>query len=200
MRSISPSGLTASICLPLGPRPPALGKKPRASCRISTSCRACLSCFRSDSVSAASSPSLRPPTAPTAAPAAPPSVQSIHVNPEPPGRRCRADLIRQLQCLSPLLFCVPFPHVEPSCFSHFVIFPCILGLNFYFSTPNIVEGLNRQFRQMTKNKPSFTNDDSLRRMLYLASQRIVKHWHAPCQNSDLILSQLEIMFADRSAG
>ena len=42
-------------------------------------------------------------------------------------------------------------------------------------TTNIIEGLNRQFRQITKNKPSFTNDDSLRRMLYLASQRIMKH-------------------------
>ncbi len=51
-----------------------------------------------------------------------------------------------------------------------------------------------------KNKPSFTNDDSLRRMLYLASQRIVKHWHARCQNWDLVLSQLEIMFADRAVG
>ena len=67
-------------------------------------------------------------------------------------------------------------------------------------TTNIIEGLNRQFRQITKNKPSFTNDDSLRRMLYLASQRIVKHWHARCQNWDLVLSQLEIMFADRKAG
>jgi transposase-like protein len=66
-------------------------------------------------------------------------------------------------------------------------------------TTNIIEGLNRQFRQITKNKPSFTNDDSLRRMLYLAAQRIVKHWHARCQNWDLILSQLKIMFADRSA-
>ena len=42
-------------------------------------------------------------------------------------------------------------------------------------TTNIIEGLNRQFRQITKNKPSLTNDDSLRRMLYLASQRIMKH-------------------------
>ena len=67
-------------------------------------------------------------------------------------------------------------------------------------TTNIIEGLNRQFRQITKNKPSFTNDDSLRKMLYLASQRIVKHWHARCQNWDMVLSQLEIMFADRAAG
>lgn len=28
-------------------------------------------------------------------------------------------------------------------------------------TTNIIEGLNRQFRQITKNKPSFANDDSL---------------------------------------
>jgi len=66
---------------------------------------------------------------------------------------------------------------------------------------NIIEGLNRHFWQITKNKPSFTDDDSLRRMLYLASQWIVKHWHARCQNWDLVLSQLELMFvADRQAG
>ena len=35
-------------------------------------------------------------------------------------------------------------------------------------TMNIIEGLNLQFRQVTKNKPSFTNDESLRKMLYLA--------------------------------
>jgi len=67
-------------------------------------------------------------------------------------------------------------------------------------TTNIIEGLNRQFRQITKNKPSFTNDDSLRRMLYLASQRIIKHWHARCQNWDLVLSQLELMFPSRGVG
>ena len=67
-------------------------------------------------------------------------------------------------------------------------------------TTNIIEGLNRQFRQITKNKPSFTNDDSLRRMLYLASQRIMKRWHARCQNWDLVLSQLELMFPLRAAG
>ena len=67
-------------------------------------------------------------------------------------------------------------------------------------TMNIIEGLNRQFRQITKNKPSFTNDDSLRRMLYLASLRITKRWRTRYQNWDLVLSQVEIMFADRVAG
>ena len=67
-------------------------------------------------------------------------------------------------------------------------------------TTNIIEGLNRQFRQITKSKPSFTNDDSLRRMLYLASRRITKRWRTRCQNWDLVLSQLEIMFSNRAAG
>jgi transposase-like protein len=64
-------------------------------------------------------------------------------------------------------------------------------------TTNIIEGLNRQFRQVTKNKPSFTNDDSLKKMLYLASRKIVEHWTARCRNWDIVLDQLKIMFADR---
>ena len=57
-------------------------------------------------------------------------------------------------------------------------------------TTNIIESLNRQFRQITKNKPSFTNDDSLRKMLYLASQKIVERWTQRCRNLDIVLSQL----------
>jgi putative transposase len=67
-------------------------------------------------------------------------------------------------------------------------------------TTNIIEGLNRQFRQITKNKPSFTNDDSLRKMLYLASKKIVEHWTARCRNWDRVLDQLNILFSDRLVG
>ena len=66
-------------------------------------------------------------------------------------------------------------------------------------TTNIIEGLNRQFRQITNNKPSFTNDDSLKKMLYLASKKIVEHWTARCRNWDRVLDQLNIMFQDRIA-
>jgi transposase-like protein len=65
-------------------------------------------------------------------------------------------------------------------------------------TTNIIEGLNRQFRQITKNKPSFTNDESLKKMLYLASKKIVEHWTARCRNWDMVLNQLELMFAERT--
>jgi putative transposase len=67
-------------------------------------------------------------------------------------------------------------------------------------TTNIIEGLNRQFRRITKNKPSFTNDDSLRKMLYLASKKIVEHWTCRCRNWDKVLNQLNILFANRAAG
>lgn len=64
-------------------------------------------------------------------------------------------------------------------------------------TTNIIEGLNRQFRKITKNKPSFTNDDALRKILYLASKNIVSHWTVICRNWDLVSHHLDILFADR---
>ena len=67
-------------------------------------------------------------------------------------------------------------------------------------TTNIIEGLNRQFRQVTKNKPSFQNDDSLKKILYLASKKIVERWTQRCRNWDVVLSELSIMFSDRIAG
>lgn len=66
-------------------------------------------------------------------------------------------------------------------------------------TTNIIEGLNRQFRKITKNKPSFTSDDSLRKILYLASKNIVEHWTAVCRNWDMVSDQLRIMFSNRAS-
>jgi transposase-like protein len=60
-------------------------------------------------------------------------------------------------------------------------------------TTNIIEGLHRQFRKVTKTKSIFPNDDSLRKMLYLASQNITKKWTARYKNWDIIISQLEIL-------
>ena len=67
-------------------------------------------------------------------------------------------------------------------------------------TTNIIEGLNRQFRSITKTKPSFTNDDSLRKMLYLASKKIVEHWTSRCRNWDQVLNQFDIMFSEQKVG
>lgn len=66
-------------------------------------------------------------------------------------------------------------------------------------TTNIIECLNRQFCKTTKNKPSFTRDDSLRRFLYLASKNIVPHWTVICRNWGMFSNQFLIMFEDRKS-
>jgi transposase-like protein len=67
-------------------------------------------------------------------------------------------------------------------------------------TTNIIEGLNRQFRKVTKAKTMFPTDDALRKMLYLASNNIVKKWTLRYRNWDSVLNQLDILFSNKEAG
>ena len=67
-------------------------------------------------------------------------------------------------------------------------------------TTNIIEGLNRQFRKVTKAKTMFPNDDALRKILYLASNNIVKKWTLRYRNWDSVLNQLNILFGSKEAG
>ena len=64
-------------------------------------------------------------------------------------------------------------------------------------TTNIIEGLNRQFRKVTKTKSVFPNDASLEKMLYLASVNVMKKWKMRYRNWDLVLSQLSLLYEDR---
>lgn len=64
-------------------------------------------------------------------------------------------------------------------------------------TTNIIEGLNRQFRKITKTKAVFPSDTSLEKMLYLASMNVMKKWTMRYRNWDQVLSQLIIMFEGR---
>jgi len=64
-------------------------------------------------------------------------------------------------------------------------------------TTNSIEGFNRQLRKVTKNKGVFPTDDSLFKMLYLASMDITKKWTGRRRDWGQIHSQLEIFFADR---
>ncbi|MEC1773579.1 IS256 family transposase [Schinkia azotoformans] len=75
--------------------------------------------------------------------------------------------------------------------STFYVYPPEIRRIIY--TTNIIEGLHRQFRKVTKTKSIFPHDDSLRKMLFLASQNITKKWTMRYRNWDMILSQLEIM-------
>ena len=65
-------------------------------------------------------------------------------------------------------------------------------------TTNIIEGVNRQFRKITKTKSVFINDSSLEKMLYLdlASQNMMQKWKMRYRNWDLVLNQLTILYKD----
>lgn len=50
---------------------------------------------------------------------------------------------------------------------------------------------------MTKTKGALPSAKSVRKLLYLANDRIVKKWTMPLPNWALILNQLVIRFKDR---
>jgi len=64
-------------------------------------------------------------------------------------------------------------------------------------TTNTIEGFNRQLRKVTKNKGVFPTDDSLFKMLYLATEDITKKWTGKRREWGQIYSQLSIYFEER---
>lgn len=59
-------------------------------------------------------------------------------------------------------------------------------------TTNALEGFNCQLRKVTKSRTIFPSDDSLLKMLYLATMDITKKWTGHRQDWGQIHSQLEI--------
>lgn len=84
-----------------------------------------------------------------------------------------------------------------------------LELTTYFSYPyvlrrliyttNAVEAYHRQLRKVTKTKTAFPTDDSLRKVVYLATMDISKKWTMSVQNWAECLSQLVLEYGDRIA-
>lgn len=64
-------------------------------------------------------------------------------------------------------------------------------------TTNIIEGLNRQYRKVTKTKSVFSSDTSLEKMLYLASENITKKWTQRYRGWDQVLGQLIVLYGER---
>lgn len=64
-------------------------------------------------------------------------------------------------------------------------------------TTNIIEGLNRQYRKVTKTKSVFPSDTSLEKILYLASGNVKKKWTQRYRGWDQILNQLIVLYGDR---
>lgn len=77
----------------------------------------------------------------------------------------------------------------------FLAFPdCIRRIMY---TTNAIESLNSQFRKVTKTKLIFPNDESLMKMLYLATEKVSKKWTRVYSDWDLVINQLNILFYER---
>lgn len=81
------------------------------------------------------------------------------------------------------------------CLSTFFKFPDEIRKIIY--TTNVIESLHRQYRKVTKTKSIFPNDESLMKMLYLATQKVTKKWSVRYRGWDLVISQLSIFFDNR---
>lgn len=64
-------------------------------------------------------------------------------------------------------------------------------------TTNLIEGVNRRIRKVTKNRCLFPNENALLKLVFLAGKDIIKKWTMPVQNWPQIISQLKIHFEDR---
>ena len=64
-------------------------------------------------------------------------------------------------------------------------------------TTNIIEGLNRQYRKVTKTNSVFPNVTALEKLLYLASENVAKKWTQRYRNRDQVLSQLILLYGER---
>lgn len=81
--------------------------------------------------------------------------------------------------------------------STFLMFPDYIRKIMY--TTNAIESLNSQFRKVTKAKLIFPNDESLMKMLYLATDKVSKKWTRNYSDWDRVLSQLNIIFNNQRA-
>jgi putative transposase len=79
--------------------------------------------------------------------------------------------------------------------SNYFKFPAQIRKMIY--TTNTVEGFNRQLRKITKSKAVMPSEDALIKLIYLASQNIIKKWTMPLPKWGLTFQQLSILFPDR---
>ena len=64
-------------------------------------------------------------------------------------------------------------------------------------TTNAIEGLNRQFRKVTKTTTIFPHDQSLLKLLWLAQKDITKKWTVTVHNWGKIIAQFAVFFPER---
>jgi putative transposase len=65
-------------------------------------------------------------------------------------------------------------------------------------TTNLIEGLNRRIRKVTKTKGAFASDTALLKLVFLVIREASKKWTTAYPNWGQIASQLHILFGERA--
>ncbi|CAM8661809.1 Transposase, mutator type [Oxalobacteraceae bacterium] len=94
-----------------------------------------------------------------------------------------------------------YPQIAKSWFTHWpnlrTLFEYPPDIRKAIYTTNAVESLNRVIRAATKRRKVFPNDDSARKVIYLAIEQASKKWTMPIQNWRMALNRFTIEFGDR---
>jgi transposase-like protein len=64
-------------------------------------------------------------------------------------------------------------------------------------TTNPIESFHSAVKKITRSKGSFPSDDALLKLIYLATQNVLKKWCQKRRSWDLIINQLAVYFEDR---
>ncbi|EXT64708.1 transposase, Mutator family protein, partial [Acinetobacter sp. 25977_10] len=64
-------------------------------------------------------------------------------------------------------------------------------------TTNAIESLNSVISHSTKKRKIFSSDDSVKKVIYLATSNAAKKWTMPIQNWRLAMNWFTIQFDDR---
>jgi putative transposase len=64
-------------------------------------------------------------------------------------------------------------------------------------TTNAIESLQASLRKVTRNRAAFPNPESVRKILYLAIERISKRWKRPIRDWVAALNHFTMVFEGR---
>ena len=64
-------------------------------------------------------------------------------------------------------------------------------------TTNAIESVNMGLRKLSKNRGSFTGDEALAKLFYLALRNISQKWTMPIRDWKAALNRFTIQFAER---
>jgi putative transposase len=64
-------------------------------------------------------------------------------------------------------------------------------------TTNAIESIQEQLRKVTRNRGAFPNPEAVRKILYLAIERISKRWKRPIRDWVAALNHFSVVFEGR---